>query len=148
MINKISISIILKNCLLAVSLVTLGCSLLRENYQRLPAETMDIPLENYVLKKAENNVVRNETAGWIIWVDGWKVFVRLNDGIKIKEGAYLHVYSNSPEADGKGIYKGMLRVKRILREGVIETEVVRGINITNLFTPLVLPGDVVFDKKK
>ncbi len=146
MINKIYF--ILKKCLIIILFLISSCSLLKEQYQRLPVDTEDIPLENIVLQKKDISESKREISGWVIWVDGNRILVRLNEGVRMKEGVYLHAYSSDAVEDSRGTYKGMLRVKRILREGVIETERIRGINIPGLFKPSVMPGDIVFDKKK
>ncbi len=148
MINKIFLNFILKKYLIIILLLIPSCSLLKEQYQRLPAEAEDIPLENIVLQKRGSAEANREVAGWVVWVDGNMILVRLNEGVRMKEGVYLHAYSSYPVEDAHGTYKGMLRVKRILREGVIETERIRGIDIPGLFKPSVMPGDIVLDKKK
>ena len=138
MVNKISLSCMLKRCLILFLVIIPACSLFKEQYQRLP--------ENSVLQKGGENTKQEGVAGWVIWVDGKRVFVRLNDGVKKNEGIYLHVYS-SMEGE-TGIYKGLLRVKKIIREGVIEAERVKGIDVIGLFRPSIIPGDIVTDKKK
>lgn len=148
MINKIFLNFILKKCLIIILLLISACSLLKEQYERLPAEAEDIPLENIVLQKKESTEAKKEIAGWVVWVDGNKILVRLNEGVRMEEGVYLYAYSSDTLENAHGIYKGMLRVKRILREGVIEAERIRGIAIPSLFKPSIMPGDIVLDKKK